>query len=185
MQFTGSKKLFLFSASAIFLASSVYVSTTTAQGAQGEAAPAAAQVQVVNVTQRGAPPTGPSPIVVEHDQRLATHTIYRPATLGPSKHSVLVWGEGGCAKNGLTFPEFLSEIASYGFVVVADGPPSSKPREDKRAPVAARRLRARRDREEGRRRRKTRRVADRVAGPLPPAEREAEHRQPSMPTARL
>jgi dienelactone hydrolase len=36
---------------------------------------------------------------------------------------VLVWGEGGCAKNGLTFPEFLSEIASYGFVVVADGPP--------------------------------------------------------------
>ena len=26
-------------------------------------------------------------------------------------------------KNGLTFPEFLSEIASYGFVVLADGPP--------------------------------------------------------------
>ena len=123
MQFTGSRKLFWLSASTIFLASSVYVSTTAAQGAQGEAAPAAAQVQVVNVTQRGAPPTGPSPIVVEHDQRLATHTIYRPATLGPSKHSVLVWGEGGCAKNGLTFPEFLSEIASYGFVVVADGPP--------------------------------------------------------------
>jgi len=36
---------------------------------------------------------------------------------------LLVWGEGGCAKNGLTFPEYLSEIASYGFVVVADGPP--------------------------------------------------------------
>jgi hypothetical protein len=62
-------------------------------------------------------------VVIEHDQRLATHTIYRPATLGPSKHSVLVWGEGGCAKNGLTFPEYLSEIASHGFVVVADGPP--------------------------------------------------------------
>src|SRR5688572_19352650 len=122
MQLTGSRKLFWLSASAIFLASSVDVSITTAQGAQGEAAPAAA-VQVVNVTPRGGPPTGPSPIVVEHDQRLATHTIYRPATLGPSKHSVLVWGEGGCAKNGLTFPEFLSEIASYGFVVMADGPP--------------------------------------------------------------
>jgi len=122
MQLTGSRKLFWLSASAIFLASSVDVSITTAQGAQAEAAPAAA-VQVVNVTPRGGPPTGPSPIVVEHDQRLATHTIYRPATLGPSKHSVLVWGEGGCAKNGLTFPEFLSEIASYGFIVVADGPP--------------------------------------------------------------
>jgi hypothetical protein len=34
-----------------------------------------------------------------------------------------VWGEGACVKNGLTFPEYLSEIASYGFVVVADGPP--------------------------------------------------------------
>jgi len=123
MQFTGSRKLFWLSASTSLLASSVYISATAAQGAQGGAAPAAAQVQVVSVTQRGGPPTGPSPIVVEHDQRLATHTIYRPATLGPSKHSVLVWGEGGCAKNGLTFPEFLSEIASYGFVVVADGPP--------------------------------------------------------------
>jgi hypothetical protein len=36
---------------------------------------------------------------------------------------MVVWGEGGCAKNGLTFPEYLSEIASYGFVIVADGPP--------------------------------------------------------------
>jgi hypothetical protein len=36
---------------------------------------------------------------------------------------VLVWGEGGCAKNGLTFPEFLTELASHGFVIVADGPP--------------------------------------------------------------
>ena len=73
--------------------------------------------------QKGAPPSGPYPIVIEHDQRLQTHTIYRPATLGPSKHSVVVWGEGACVKNGLTFPEYLSEIASYGFVVVADGPP--------------------------------------------------------------
>lgn len=81
------------------------------------------QIRIVNVEQRGAPPSGPYPVVIEHDQRLATHTVYRPATLGPSKHSVLVWGEGACVKNGLTFPEFLSEIASYGFVVIADGPP--------------------------------------------------------------
>src|SRR5688500_5231240 len=81
------------------------------------------QIRVVNVTQRGGPPTGPHPIVIEHDQRFATHTIYRPATLGPSKHPVLVWGNGACVKNGLSFPEYLSEIASYGFVVVADGPP--------------------------------------------------------------
>jgi hypothetical protein len=82
-----------------------------------------AQVEVVNFAQRGAPPSGPFPVVIEHDSKLPTHTIYRPATLGPAKHSVLVWGEGACVKNGLTFPEFLSEIASYGFVVMADGPP--------------------------------------------------------------
>lgn len=81
------------------------------------------QVRIVNVEQRGAPPSGPNPVVIEYDQHLATHTVYRPQTLGPAKHSVLVWGEGACVKNGLTFPEFLSEIASYGFVVVADGPP--------------------------------------------------------------
>jgi hypothetical protein len=89
------------------------------------AAPAGdpARIRVVNVTQRGGPPTGPSPVVIEHDQTLVTHTIYRPVNLGSAKHGVLVWGEGGCAKNGLTFPEFLTELASHGFVIIADGPP--------------------------------------------------------------
>ena len=81
------------------------------------------RIRVINVAQRGGPPTGPDPVVIEHDQTLATHTIYRPANLGSSKHGVLVWGEGGCAKNGLTFPEFLTELASHGFVIIADGPP--------------------------------------------------------------
>ncbi len=81
------------------------------------------RIRVVNVAQRGAPPTGPAAVVIEHDQTLATHTIYRPADLGGAKHGVLVWGEGGCAKNGLTFPEFLTELASHGFVIIADGPP--------------------------------------------------------------
>jgi dienelactone hydrolase len=82
-----------------------------------------AGVKVVDLAQRGAPPSGPLAVVIEHDPKLPTHTIYRPVTLGPSKHGVLVWGEGACVKNGLTFPEFLSEIASHGFVVLADGPP--------------------------------------------------------------
>ena len=81
------------------------------------------RIRVVNVAQRGGPPTGPSTVVIEHDQTLATHTIYRPAEPRVAKHGVLVWGEGGCAKNGLTFPEFLTELASHGFVIIADGPP--------------------------------------------------------------
>jgi dienelactone hydrolase len=71
----------------------------------------------------GAPPTGRFPIVIEHDQGLPTHTIYRPVALGDIGHPILVWGEGACADAGLMFPEFLSEIASHGVVVIADGPP--------------------------------------------------------------
>lgn len=72
------------------------------------AADTSARIRPVTANLRGAPPTGPHAVVIEHDQALATHTIYRPATLGPSKHPVLVWGEGGCAKDGLQFPEFLN-----------------------------------------------------------------------------
>jgi dienelactone hydrolase len=120
MQLTRSRNIKRIAASATILAASV---TLAAQGPASTAPAAGQQIRVVDLAQRGAPPTGPHAVVIEHDQRLATHTIYRPATLGPSKHSVLVWGEGGCAKNGLTFPEYLSEIASHGFVVMADGPP--------------------------------------------------------------
>ncbi len=85
-------------------------------------APSADKIKPVSYTQKGNAPTGPNQVVIEHDQGLTTHTLYRPANL-TSNHPLLVWGEGGCAKNGLTFPEYLSEIASYGFVIVADGPP--------------------------------------------------------------
>src|SRR5579862_1486685 len=83
----------------------------------------AEKIRPVSYTQKGNPPSGPAQVVIEHDQSLATHTIYRPANLTAATYPLLVWGEGGCAKNGLTFPEYLSEIASYGFVIVADGPP--------------------------------------------------------------
>jgi len=96
--------------------SAAYVTSIAAEETKTE------KVRTVNYTQKGNPPTGPNPVVIEHDQGLATHTIYRPAKL-TSKEPLLVWGEGGCAKNGLTFPEYISEIASHGYVVLADGPP--------------------------------------------------------------
>ena len=101
---------------ALAFGAAVLVSTGMAQGT-GE------KIRVVNVALKGNPPTGPNQVVIEHDQGLATHTIYRPANLTASQYPFLVWGEGGCAKNGLIFPAYLSEIASYGFVIVADGPP--------------------------------------------------------------
>ena len=95
--------------------------------AQSEAPAPITKLTTVDVRQTGQPPTGPYRVVVEHDPGLATHTIYRPSALSMNKHPVLVWGEGGCAKNGLTFPEYLTEIASYGFVIIADGPPVLRP----------------------------------------------------------
>jgi hypothetical protein len=107
---------------ALVVVATLVVGTAAAQNATPASA-TAARVQPVTAPLRGAPPSGPHAVVIEHDQALATHTIYRPATLGPATHPVLVWGEGGCAKDGLQFPEFLTEIASHGVVVIADGPP--------------------------------------------------------------
>jgi dienelactone hydrolase len=122
MQLTTTRRFALTSIATIVLAAALILSTATAQSTKS-ASSVADQIQIVDVTQKGNPPSGPYPVVIEHDQSLATHTVYRPATLGPTKHPVVVWGEGACVKNGLSFPEFLSEIASHGFVVVADGPP--------------------------------------------------------------
>ena len=80
-------------------------------------------VTVVEYAQTGEPPTGPYDVVIEHDPGLETHTIFRPAELSMDQHPVMVWGEGGCADNGMMFAEFLSEVASHGFVIIADGPP--------------------------------------------------------------
>jgi hypothetical protein len=104
-----------------------YAGGIASASAQTEAASTITELTTVDVQQIGNPPSGPFPVVVEHDPGLATHTIYRPRELSMDEHRVLVWGEGGCAKNGLMFPEYLSEIASHGFVVIADGPPIARP----------------------------------------------------------
>src|SRR5688572_26479617 len=121
MPFTATSGLRV--AAAAVIASVISLAFVSAAQNGASASADSARIRVVNVAQRGGPPTGPHAVVIEHDQGLATHTVYRPVTLGPSKHGVLVWGEGGCAKNGLTFPEFLTELASHGFVILADGPP--------------------------------------------------------------
>ena len=69
------------------------------------------------------PAKGPLPPVVEHDPGLDTHTVYRPMTL-EGKYPIVAWANGGCVKNGTMFARFLLEIASHGFVIVADGKPN-------------------------------------------------------------
>ena len=68
---------------------------------------------------------GPYAVTVERDPSLPTHTIYRPTDLSAfagGKLPIVAWGNGGCANVGLMFRDFLTEIASHGFLVVAVGP---------------------------------------------------------------
>lgn len=80
-------------------------------------------VKHVDTSPSGNPPSGQYSVIVEHDETLSTHTIYRPKWTNDSTFPIVVWGEGACEDAGLMFPEFLSEIASHGYIVIADGPP--------------------------------------------------------------
>ena len=52
-------------------------------------------------------------------------TIYMPVS-PPTNMTMqpLVWAEGGCADNGTYFVNFVTEIASHGFIVLANGAPN-------------------------------------------------------------
>lgn len=82
-------------------------------------------VQRVSVTV-GDGGTGPYPAVLTGDPSLSTHTIYRPRDLSAfgsaNRLPIVAWANGGCRSTSGEFRNFLSEIASHGFVIVAIGP---------------------------------------------------------------
>ncbi|ETS78338.1 hypothetical protein PFICI_10400 [Pestalotiopsis fici W106-1] len=56
---------------------------------------------------------------------LPTHTIFSPANLSPGeKLPLLVWANGFGLSWGLMFGDFLREIASHGYIVIANGTPT-------------------------------------------------------------
>ncbi len=70
--------------------------------------------------------SGPHKVVIEtnSDNGIKEGTIFRPEDLGPGKnYPIFVWGEGGCGLNGTDVKNSLSEIASHGYFVIADGTP--------------------------------------------------------------
>ncbi|KAF4629095.1 hypothetical protein G7Y89_g9056 [Cudoniella acicularis] len=56
---------------------------------------------------------------------LPKHTIYAPNT-PPANVSLpfISWASGACSTDGSYYRNFLTEIASYGYVIVADGAPT-------------------------------------------------------------
>lgn len=72
--------------------------------------------------------SGPYGVVIETngDPGINEGTIYRPDELGgDEKFPIFVWGNGGCSLNGTSNRSAMVEIASHGYVVVADGTPGS------------------------------------------------------------
>lgn len=68
-----------------------------------------------------APMTGPYEAVLETNAGWPEWTIYRPKDLGARQHPVVVWGNGGCLKNGTLFGQIALELASHGIIAVVDG----------------------------------------------------------------
>jgi hypothetical protein len=70
--------------------------------------------------------TGPYKAIAVSNSSIATHTIYRPKDLSAfgdkEKLPILAWGNGGCANSNSAHQNYLSEIASHGYLIVAIGP---------------------------------------------------------------
>jgi hypothetical protein len=70
--------------------------------------------------------TGPYKAIMVGDSSLPTHTIFRPKDLSAFgnrvKLPILAWGNGGCANSPAAHQNYLSEIASHGFLILAIGP---------------------------------------------------------------
>lgn len=73
--------------------------------------------------------SGPYPAAATTDPSLPHHTIYAPRVPPTDNISMpfIAWGNGGCATDSSTYRNFLTEIASWGYVVAADGPGSVVP----------------------------------------------------------
>ena len=69
--------------------------------------------------------SGPYKAIMVEEPSLEAHTILRPQDLSPFNESnplpILVWGNGACTNSPWEHVNFLSEIASHGFIVVATG----------------------------------------------------------------
>ncbi len=86
--------------------------------------PAYAQEANTKVIEDGG--SGPYSAIMASDESLQTHTIFRPQDLGAfgkkNKLPIIAWGNGACANSPWGHVNFLNEVASYGFLVIAIGP---------------------------------------------------------------
>jgi dienelactone hydrolase len=84
--------------------------------------------------------SGPYKAILAGDPSLPTHTLYRPRDLGAFGHErllpVLAFANGGCRDSSGEFRNFLSEIASHGYLIIAIGPASNSAVDGSEDPTA-------------------------------------------------
>jgi len=76
------------------------------------------------------PGDGAYPAIKEEMPSLPDHVVYRPADLSRldgHKLPILVWGNGGCSADGASGRLHLAEIASHGYLAIANGTIKSGP----------------------------------------------------------
>ena len=67
--------------------------------------------------------TGPYKAILVGESTLPQHVVYRPNDLSKApKLPVMVWGNGACANTSEEHQNFLNEIASQGYIILAIGP---------------------------------------------------------------
>ena len=82
--------------------------------------------------------SGPYRVQEMMEPSLPQHTVYRPIDLNAVKEKlpIIAFGNGGCSMIGNAFETYLTQIASYGFLVIASGsiqpafPPEGRPSAD-------------------------------------------------------
>jgi dienelactone hydrolase len=73
--------------------------------------------------------SGPFKAIMTAPQGLTEQVVYYPADLsklGTKKLPVLLWSNGSCLYAGNRYRQFLTEIASHGYLVIAGGPMGDK-----------------------------------------------------------
>ena len=82
------------------------------------------EANVVRTVEDGG--TGQYSAIMYTDASLLTHTVFSPKNLDAfgagNKLPIIAWGNGACANSPWEHVNFLSEVASHGFLVIAIGP---------------------------------------------------------------
>jgi hypothetical protein len=98
--------------------------TMTILAGQASAQQNAPQTSAIVVKEPVFQTNGPYKVQEMMEPSLSRHTVYRPVDLKAVKGKlpIIAFGNGGCFMIGNSFETYLTEIASYGFLIIANGP---------------------------------------------------------------